>query len=285
MRRPMLPIRPPVHLIISMLSGTAAAQHAAQTTKQPPGKLVWQADFNRGITEFRRDWTFQIGNGCPDLCGWGNNEIQIYTDRIGRDNGNLFIDDGHLVLVARREDDGSFTSARIRTIAKRDFLYGRFEIRATVPSTPGVWPAIWMLPTGSVYGRWPLSGEIDIMESADLADKIQGTLHFGDPWPNNKSNGGQVVGRFDDGFHVFAVEWDPNEIRWFLDGELYHTVTADEWFTDADRGSETAPFDEPFHLVLNIAVGGNFAKQNPDKGQWPQEMRVDWIRVSDLGPE
>ncbi|MEO1512962.1 MAG: carbohydrate-binding protein, partial [Planctomycetota bacterium] len=199
--------------------------------------------------------------------------------------GNLYTDTGDLVFVARRTQSGGYTSARIRTIGKQEFLYGRFEARARIPSTPGVWPAIWMLPQNApgsnqaLYGTWPKSGELDIMESADFADKIQGTAHFGFTFPGVVRSGGQVLGDFDDGYHVFAMEWDPDSVRWFLDGVQYHEMTSAQWFSESAPGNSRAPFDQPFYLLMNIAVGGNFPELSPDFGTWPQEMRVDYVRV------
>lgn len=263
-------------LFLALTAAIAAPPATAQ-----PRELVWANEFNGSLEDALTDWSFQLGNGCPQLCGWGNNEIQIYTDTTGKEDGNLFIDDGSLVLVARQSEDGGFTSARIRTAGKKAFTYGYVEIRATVPSTAGVWPALWMLPDDSPYGGWPLGGEIDIMESADTADKIQGTCHFGSAWPNNQNNGGSIEGDYDDGYHVFAVDWQPGYIRWYLDGNLYHEATRDQWYTDAAKNDPQAPFDTPFYFLFNIAVGGNFVEDDPADGDWPQEMRIDYVRVYD----
>jgi hypothetical protein len=138
-----------------------------------------------------------------------------------------------------------------------------------------------MLPTDSPYGGWASSGEIDIMESVNVADRIYGTLHFGAPWPNNASSGDTVSDGTDyaAGFHDYAIEWDPDEIRWYLDGALFHAVTSDQWYSTQGGGNDRAPFDVPFHILLNVAVGGNFPGNPTGASQFPQTLEVDYVRV------
>lgn len=240
-------------------------------------KLVWHDEFDEPEVSPLR-WEFEV-NGK----GGGNNELQYYTAR----KENCFIDNGMLVIQALKETytgpDGTrqYTSARLRTRHRGDWLYGRFEIRAKLPYGKGIWPAIWMMPTDERYGGWPSSGEIDIMELlGHEPNKVYGTLHFGGPWPNHQQSGASYrlpSGTFAEDFHVFALEWDTTTIRWYVDDKLYSTKTQDVWYTYA--APRPAPFDQRFYLILNVAVGGNWPG-NPDTTTvFPQRMWVDYVRV------
>ena len=240
--------------------------------------------------------------------GGGNNERQCYTDRVE----NSFVQDGFLHIVAREEsfsgpgvpdDDPSynpsdtsvtlpFTSARLRSKGKMDFTYGRVEVRAKVPGGQGMWPAIWMLPSDDVYGGWPSSGEIDIFEAVNLgvwANEIHGTLHYGLKWPQWENHGATLPLAYNpaDDFHTYAVEWEGDEIRWYLDGAHYQTQSSAGWYNYIWQGQDQgfgvanprAPFDQDFHMILNVATGGDWPG-NPDTG-WTEdrEMVVDYVRV------
>ncbi len=171
-----------------------------------------------------------------------------------------------------------YTSARIRSRGKGDWCYGRFEIRAKLPRGKGMWPAIWMLPTDQRYGGWPSSGEIDIMESlGHEANKVHGTLHYAGPRGHASKGTSYTLrsGTFADEFHVFQLEWEERAMRWYVDGLLYQTQT--NWHSRTKPFP--APFDERFHLLLNLAVGGNWPG-NPDATTvFPQAMAVDYVRV------
>jgi beta-glucanase (GH16 family) len=208
--------------------------------------------------------------------GWGNNELQYYTE--AREE-NARVGGGVLTIEARRESyQGSdYTSARLITKNKGDWLYGRFEIRAKLPEGRGTWPAVWMLPTDWVYGGWPRSGEIDIMEHVGYdQNRIHATIHTED---FNHMKGTQVgnsimASNVAEEFHVYAMEWRPDRIDAFLDGERYFTVT------DTGGGIGAWPFDQRFHLLLNIAVGGNWGGvEGVDPSVFPQTMEVDYVRV------
>lgn len=215
--------------------------------------------------------------------GRWNNELQYYTDR----TENSYVANGSLVLVAREErftgEDGTrdYTSARLRTKYKGDWRYGRVEVRARLPEGQGLWPAIWMLPTDDIYGGWAASGEIDLMEAVNLnsggGNEAHGTLHYGGEWPNNTYSGqaftpsSSVVHEF----HDYAIEWEPGEIRWYVDGIHYQTLT--EWWTA--NGDYPAPFDQRFHLILNVAVGGDWPGSPDASTVLPQTMEVDYVRV------
>jgi beta-glucanase (GH16 family) len=241
---------------------------------------VWADEFD-GTTLNPANWEPMIGTGTSYglPAGWGNNEWQYYTAR----SENLFVSGGYLHIVARQESyaGSDYTSARIRTRNRQEFLYGRIEARIKLPSTRGIWPAFWMLPTDSPYGGWAASGEIDIMESINTATTIHGTLHFGGNWPNNASHGGSVTGgiNYGDDFHVYRIDWEPDSFRWYVDNQLYFTATSNVWYSTAAPENPRAPFDTPFHLLLNVAVGGNWPGYPNSTSVFPQEMLVDWVRV------
>lgn len=243
-------------------------------------ELVWSDEFD-GSQLNASSWEMLIGTGTAYglPAGWGNNELQYYTNFAN----NVSVSDGTLKIRARQESFGGmpYTSARIRTKGMHEFLYGRIEGRLKLPSTSGVWPAFWMLPTGSPYGGWASSGEIDIMESVNTADSMHGTIHYGSNWPSNQQNGGAFNNGtdFSADFHVFSIEWEPDEIRWYIDGQQYHSVNKDQWFSSAAPGNDRAPFDTQFHLLLNVAVGGNWPGNPNGSASYPQTLEVDYVRV------
>jgi len=239
-------------------------------------QLVWSDEFDGTAVDLTK-WSFQIGDGCPGLCGWGNNELQYYRSQ------NATVSGGLLTIAAKQESYGgqNYTSARLRSLNLGDWTYGRIEMRAKLPIGQGMWPAFWMLPTASPYGGWAASGEIDIMEAvgSDPA-RVFGTLHYGDAWPNNVSSqsgpGYRLSsGSFNDAFHTFALEWEPGEMRWFVDGQLYSAQN--DWYSVA--GAYPAPFDVNFHLLLNLAVGGNLPGPPDGTTVFPQEYVIDYVRV------
>ena len=255
-------------LFAGMMFGNAQAQN---------WQLVWSDEFD-GDSLNTDYWEYQIGTGTSEgLTNWGNNESQYYTDR----EENVYVEDGRLHIRALDEIFGNrnFTSARIRTKDKKDFLYGRFEIRAKMPIGQGIWPAIWMMPTDDVYGGWAASGEIDIMEYlGHQPHRVHGTLHYGGGWPNNVHSGTNydlTSGRFSDDFYTFALEWEEGEMRWYVDDEHYQTQN--DWFTTGHPFP--APFDKRFHFIFNVAVGGNWPGYPDHTTEFPQEMVVEYIRV------
>ncbi len=242
-------------------------------------ELVWADEFDGQLDT--DTWEHQIGRGeaygLPT--GWGNNEHQYYTDQFF----NSFTNNSELHIVAQNIPFGgaSYSSARIRTLGSFEVRYGRIEARIKLPKGQGLWPAFWMLPTNSPYGGWASSGEMDIMESVNQMNRIHGTLHFGSPWPSNTSAGGTLQdGRdFSQDFHVYSMDWNPDSISWSVDGEVYRTIGSGAWFSSAATGNPRAPFDTPFHILLNVAVGGNFPGDPNGTASFPQEMVVDWVRV------
>lgn len=242
-------------------------------TGYPGYSLAWADEFNTGLLD-PTAWAVQGGDGCPNLCGWGNNELEYYTGR----PENIFFQDGKLIIEAKKESFSgkNYTSSKIISKGKKFFKFGRIDIRAKLPKGKGIWPALWMLPENNVYGGWPTSGEIDIMELVGHEpNKVYGTLHFG-PGPGSTmiSRGYTLSsGIFNDEFHVFSMEWRPDQIKLFVDGVLYSTVNR------PDLGAATYPFNEDFFFIFNLAVGGNWPG-NPDGSTYfPQWLIVDYVRV------
>lgn len=238
--------------------------------------LVWSDEFNGDELDFSKWAVEENGHG------GGNNELQYYLDR----RENVRVEDGILVIEACREDvnvagvEKHFTSGRIRTKRRASWQYGRIEARAKLPAGRGIWPAVWLLPDDNRYGTWASSGEIDIVELVGHEPgTVHGTLHFGGPWPRNLQKGDAFrlpsSESFAEGFHVFAIEWEEGAFRWFVDGNLYQTQK--EW--SSEGGPWPAPFDQPFHLIVNLAVGGNWPGPPDETTQFPQRLEVDYIRV------
>jgi len=242
----------------------------------PEYKLVWSDEFDYNGFPNETKWSYIVGDGCPRLCGWGNNELQYYTDRKIK---NARVSQGKLVIEAHKESVGSraYTSARLVSKSKGDWTYGKIEIKAKNPSGKGTWPAIWMLPTENEYGGWPRSGEIDIMEHVGYEpDKIHGTVHT---LSYNHMHGTQKGGEkrildSESAFHTYSIIWTEDKIDFLIDDEVYFS------FENDNSDSDAWPFDQKFHLVMNIAVGGNWGgKMGIDENIWPQKMEVDYVRV------
>lgn len=284
----------------------------APVTPSEKWKLVWSDEFD-GKSIDKRKW------GLEENCwGGGNNEQQCYTKR----ESNAFVADGKLNIVAKKGSytgpdnaDGRtettttlpYTSARLSTLNKKDWKYGRFEVRAKLPQGQGTWPAIWMLPTDFVYGGWAASGEIDIMEAVNLKvqsdapdaaagegeSRVYGSLHYGQKWPDNvfTGQGAKLPNGINpaDDFHNYAIEWEEGEIRWYIDNIHFATQRQDGWYSQYEKdgtlvnAEESAPFNQKFHMLLNLAVGGSWAANANNKGidesVFPQTLAVDYVRV------
>lgn len=253
-----------------------ATQTAEPTPTSDPAswELVWADEFDLpdGSAPDPAKWHHQQGGA-----GWGNGELQHYTDS----TNNAYIENGMLVIKAIEESmlGRDYTSARLNTQFKGDWTYGRFEIRAKLPNTQGIWPAFWLLPSRGRYGSGPAGGEIDIMELIGSEPyRSYGTLHYGLPAEHTSGYYDLPDGKtYADDFHIFALEWEPTEIRWYLDDELFHTAT--EWFTSAKTGQFPAPYDQDFHLIVNVAVGGHWPGSPDETSTFPQMMYVDYVRV------
>jgi beta-glucanase (GH16 family) len=233
--------------------------------------MVWNDEFNYTGLPASDKWGYDVGGG-----GWGNNELQYYTNARSE---NARVENGNLIIEARKEqyEGMEYTSARLVTRQKGDWLYGRVEAYAKLPSGRGTWPAIWMLPTNWVYGNWPKSGEIDIMEYVGYdPGVVHGSIHTE---AYNHVLGTQKTATYsvpdsETAFHLYALEWTPEKIDIYVDNNKYFT------FANEHKDYKTWPFDQVFHLILNIAVGGNWGGvQGVDPNIWPQKMYVDYVRV------
>nr|WKN39813.1 glycoside hydrolase family 16 protein [Tunicatimonas sp. TK19036] len=256
----------------------ATDSSTAQLSSDDAWELVWSDEFESETIDLDK-WTFQEGNGCPNLCGWGNNELEYYTDR----PENAFMEDGHLVIQAQQEDyeGASYTSAKLISRGKGDFQFGRIEMRAKLPEGQGIWPAFWMLPTEEVYGGWAASGEIDIMEMVGHEpNTVHGTVHY-NPVPSNQHQGEpyEATSDLSEEFHTYGITWQQDSIHWWFDDTNFFTVRKGE-LAQAER----YPFNEKFYLILNLAVGGNWPGSPDTTTQFPQEFVVDYVRVYQQKP-
>lgn len=231
----------------------------------PNWNLVWSDEFN-GTSLNRANWTPEIGTGSG---GWGNNELQYYTDRAQ----NVQVTGGNLVITAQKESYGgmNYTSARIKTQDLKSFTYGKVEARIKLPSGQGLWPAFWMLGSNISSVGWPKSGEIDIMERVNHNPYVNGTVHWD---AGGHAEYGRVSGNLDfSQFHVYSIEWDSKYIRWFVDGQQFN-----EFYIENGTGN-TEEFQRPFFLLLNLAVGGNWPGSPNNSTPFPSQMLVDYVRV------
>lgn len=237
-------------------------------TSYPGYTLMWSDEFN-GTTLDATAWSFETGNS-----GWGNNELENYTDR----PQNLSFQDGKLVIHALKENYGgsNYTSARIKTQGKKEFKFGRIDIRAILPKGKGVWPALWMLGSNINTVGWPASGETDIMEllGQDPA-KVYGTLHYstGTAHEQKGNSTSLTSGTFNDQFHVFSIIWKQDQIQFLVDNNPYYTVNR------TDMTTTMYPFNAPFFFIFNVAVGGNWPGSPDATTYFPQWMIVDYVRV------
>ncbi|WP_052404416.1 carbohydrate binding domain-containing protein [Paenibacillus sp. FSL H7-0737] len=267
-------------------SASSSSGNGGPTPTNDPWTLVWGDEFNEGSIDPTK-WTYDLGDGSQfNNPGWGNNEKQWYTS----DEKNAKVQDGNLVITARKEavSGKEYTSSRLKTKGLFSKKYGKFEIRAKAPTGKGYWPAIWMLPENYEYGNWASSGELDIMEGwGSRPNTVAGTIHYGGEWPNNVYSGKEYVfpeGSTIEQFHTYSIEWEPGEIRWYVDGELF--LTKNDWYSISNgqpaNNAYPAPFNQEFHLLLNLAVGGNFDGDPTPETVFPKSMQVDYVRVYEL---
>ena len=256
----------------------------AQTGGGPYGNwnIVWSDEFN-GTSINPKTWTYDTGGG-----GWGNNELEYYTSL----SQNSYVSNGilHIAALHQSYNGSSYTSARMKSYNLFSAEYGRFEFRAKLPTGAGYWPALWMMPEDSVYGGWAASGEIDVVENiGTIPTNVFGTLHFGGAYPNQAQSYGPsynfLPGDSVTNFHNYVLEWTTNAISWYLDGKLYETQTS--WWSSSNptnpgiRNPYPAPFNEPFYIIMNVAVGGTLGG-TPNVNAFPGEMQVDYIRLYNL---
>lgn len=249
--------------------------------------LVWSEEFDG--TELDLDtWLPQVGDGTAEgIPGWGNNELQYYQAE------NAVVANGVLTITARQEsvEGFNYTSARITTQDRVAFRYGRIEARIKLPGGQGLWPAFWLLSQDSPLGSWAATGEIDVMEATNLGvfgnNSVFGTIHYGGEFPANTFTGTKTSVDTDatTNFHNYAIEWDADEFRWYVDDVLY--ATQNSWWSDAAStnpvGAYPAPFNQAFHILLNVAVGGNLPGPPDGSTVFPVTMEVDWVRVYEGG--
>lgn len=260
-----------VPLTIELASDNVTVDQGYTTPMEYDGwTLVWHDEFtgNAVNTDY---WVFETGTGCPNLCGWGNNEWQYYREQ------NAWVEDGVLTIEARRENfqGSNYTSTRMKTQGKKSFQYGRIDVRALLPKGQGIWPAIWMLGESITTVGWPACGEIDIMEMIGgngRENQVHGTLH----WDLNGhvNAGGSYTlpsGTFADEYHVFTLIWDETHMRWYVNDRHFYTIDI-----TPDHMTE---FHEEFFFLFNVAVGGNWPGYPNETTVFPQQMKVDYIRV------
>lgn len=255
---------------------TEATTEAVDVPEIEGYSLLWNDEFSGSALDESK-WNYE-----PHEPGWTNEELQEYTTS----TDNVFLRDGKLVIKAiKSEKNGKdyYTSGKVTGQNKTDFSYGKVVVSAKVPEGQGLWPAIWMMPKEeSYYGQWPKCGEIDIMEVlGNDVSTAYGTLHFGEPHGEIQGTWGLTGQTYADSFHEYSVEWEPGEIRWYIDGNLYNT--ANDWFTAVQGEDEKpypAPFDQPFFVQMNLAVGGTWPG-NPDATTDfdKAEFEIDYVRV------
>lgn len=262
-------LTPDNRIEIDNMAGAMAPDGYITPTSYTGLNLVWADEFD-GNSLNTSDWIYELGDGCPDICGWGNNELQVYKSE------NVSVANGHLVIEAREERNGSkaYTSGRIKTEGKQSFKYGRIDIRAKMPTGRGYWPALWMLGANHSTVGWPASGEIDIMEMIGSDDQtVLGTCHWDHDGQFASYGGNYTVSgpSLADEFHVYTITWDDTFIRWYVDDIEYHVIDI--------TPEQLSEFQQEFFFIFNVAVGGNLVGRPNRNTTFPQQMVVDYVRV------
>ncbi len=253
---------------VILLAGSILFGASIQNTEP---ELVWSEEFDyQGLPDSDK-WSYNVGGH-----GWGNNELQYYTKKR---SDNARVEDGRLIITAKKESfkNKEYTSARLITKNKGDWKYGKIEVRAKLPDGLGTWPAIWMLPTLDRGLDWPKDGEIDIMEHVGYnLGTVYGTIHtkkYNHMIGTQKSDS-VYIADLHKNFHVYSIDWNEKQITWSVDNEEYLTLFKEN---EDELGW---PFDKEFHLILNLAVGGNWGgKMGVDEDIWPKQLEVDYVRV------
>lgn len=254
-----------------------------QTGGGPYGNynIVWSDEFNE--SSLSNVWSYDTGGG-----GWGDNELEYYTSR----TNNVYLANGLLHLVGQYENyqGCNYTSGRIKTLNNYFFQYGRIAFRAKIPPGAGLWPGLWMVPQYSIYGPWAASGEIDVMESTGiLPQNVIGTIHFGGPYPDTAQSPGPsynyIPGTSLNNFNTYVLDWTSNAISWYIDGQKYETQT--NWWSSSNTNNTEinpypAPFNQPFYIIMNLAVGGAYGGPNIDNSAFPADLQIDYVRVYNL---
>lgn len=263
-------------LCMTVLGLTSCENDEVQTVTTLTN-LVWSDEFDTDGAPDATKWAYVIGNGAAEgIPGWGNQELQYYTDR----PDNVVVENGMLKIMAKQESfmDFGYTSGRITTKGLFQQAYGRFEARIKLPWSKGLWPAFWMLGDDSDGSVWPQIGEIDIMENKGSEPTItHGSVHGPGYFGSNPITKTYELpsGRFDNEFHVFGVEWGPNYVNYYVDDVLFQQITPD----DLEDDDVWVFNNNPFHMILNVAVGGSFSGFPDASSVFPQTMYVDYVRV------
>jgi len=228
--------------------------------------LVFSDEFNEGKLDLS-SWSYELGNGCPNLCGWGNNELQVYTKK------NVSTVNNQLVISATKKGD-NYYSGRISSKDKFEFKYGTIEVKAQLPKGKGLWPAIWMLGHDINVKGWPACGEIDIMEYVGKTPgEIHTTLHTPESFGKSFNTKVTSIETIEEGFHIYKTKWDANQIQFYIDDALVYT------FSPQQKDDKTWPFDKPFYIILNLAIGGNFGGPEVDNSIFPEKFIIDYVKV------
>jgi len=263
--------------ILSILSFAFFLNSENISEKENRYKLIWSDEFNYNGKPDKKIWSYELGDACelPCGCGWGNNEEQYYTGS----KKNIRIKDGKLLIEAHesKNKDYNFTSSRIVSKGKVHQKFGKIESKIKLPKGKGIWAAFWMLPVDDSYGGWPKSGEIDIMEFVGFEqDSIFGTVHTEafNHLKGTQKGASTYVNNLQEGWHIYSVEWNEEKIDFFVDKQKYFS------FEKSSEASAEWPFNQPFYIILNLAIGGNWGgSQGIDKSIFPQKMEIDYVRI------
>ena len=232
-------------------------------------QLLWEENFD-GNALNEANWNFELGDGCPNLCGWGNNERQVYTKT------NHTVKNGLLTITTKLEDS-VYSSTRITTKNKFEFQYGKIEARAKLPIGKGLWPAFWMLGSNISDVGWPKCGEIDILEYVGKEpQQVFTSLHTQDSYGNTINSKKTKIDAIEEGFHIYTANWTKDKIEFFVDEQLVYT------FNPENKTDDIWPFNQPFYIIVNLAIGGNFGGPDVDDSIFPQEFILDYIKVYKL---
>ncbi|NNM23468.1 MAG: glycoside hydrolase family 16 protein [Flavobacteriaceae bacterium] len=230
-------------------------------------QVLYEEHFN-GDQLDERSWNYELGDGCPNLCGWGNNERQIYAQK------NVSLRDGNLVISATKVGE-VYESGKITTKKKIEFQYGTVEVRAKLPEGKGVWPAIWMLGNDIDTNTWPGCGEIDIMEYVGKEPGVIHTsLHTASSFGNTINTKRHEMEGVESDFHIYKTDWNKDSIKFYIDDALVYE------YSPSAKDDRTWPYDKPFYLILNVAIGGNFGGPEVDDSIFPTEFLIDYIKIS-----
>ena len=255
-----------VNVVAKSSAGLTTSKNT-QVTVSVALSLLWGDEFDTPGSPDPAKWGYDLGDGCPGVCGWGNNELEWYTNR----QQNAVVQGGFLKIIAIRENFNGkqFTSARLLSKDKFSFKYGKIEVRAKLPAGVGTWPAIWMLGNNINTAGWPACGEIDIMEHrGSHLNTISGALHHPGRSGGNADAGTVVISNATTEFHKYGLEWSASSIKFLVDDVLFYTFP----------NTGNLPFNQNFFIILNVAMGGNYGGA-VDPAFTSAAMEIDYVRV------